>query len=140
MRKTILLVCIIGALFACGKKEVKPESQESKIAQESFALAETLKGAFIRNDKAVLRDNTTEEGYRDVTANKKAFDSVELTFTPRWVEIEDNQINLNVSWKSTWSSAGKKTEDRGMAVFVIEGRPLKLSKILRTNPFKYPEQ
>lgn len=140
MRKAVLLVCIIGALFACGKKAVKPESQESKIARESFALAETLKDAFIRNDKTVLRDNTTEEGYREVTANKKDFDSVELTFTPRWVEIEDNQVNLNVSWKSEWSSAGEKTEDRGMAVFVIEGRPLKLSKILRTNPFKYPEQ
>jgi hypothetical protein len=139
MKRTVIFLCIVAALFGCGKKEVKPESQESKIAQESFVLAETLKNAFIKNDKALLQNNTTEEGFKDVTSNKKTFDSIELTFTPRWVEIEDQQVTLNVSWKSAWTSGGKKTEDRGMAVFVMEGRPLKLSKILRANPFKYPE-
>ncbi len=140
MRKTVFFLCIIAALSACGSKGVKPQSQESKIAKESFALAETIKDAFMRKDKAALQNNTTEEGYKDVTGNKKAFDSVDLTFTPRWVEIDDNQVTLNVSWKSSWSSAGKKTEDRGMAIFIMEGRPLKVSKILRANPFKYSEQ
>jgi uncharacterized protein (DUF342 family) len=140
MKKITLFLCIIVALFGCSKKEVKPESQESKVAQESFTLAETLKNAFIKGDHATLQENTTEEGYKDVTANKKAFGGVELTFSPRWVEIEDNQVTLNVSWKSAWFSEGKKTEDRGMAVFVMEGKPLKVTKILRSNPFKYPEQ
>ncbi len=127
-------------LFSCGKKEVKPVSQESKTAQEAFALSEQIRDAFIRNDRDTIRENSTSSGYRDVTANSKAYESVELDFTPRWVEIEQDKVMLNVTWKGKWASGGKKTEDRGMTVFVMEGKPLKLSGILRTNPFIFPQQ
>jgi hypothetical protein len=143
MRKTALLLTILFAatfLFSCGKKEVKLASQESKTAEESFALAEKIRDAFIKNDRDMIQKNTTESGYKDVTANKKSYESVELAFTPRWVEIEKDKVMLNVTWKGIWTSGEKKTEDRGMAVFVMEGKPLKLSGILRTNPFTFPVQ
>lgn len=143
MRKTALLLAVLFAtvcLFSCGKKEVKLASQESKTAEEAFALIEKTRDAFMKNDRDAIRENATESGYKDVTANRKSYDSVELDFTPRWVEIEQNKVTVNVTWKSKWTFGGKKTEDRGMAVFVLEGRPLKLSAILRTNPFIFPGQ
>lgn len=141
MRKFAFLLAILIAaafLFSCGKKEVKPVSQESKTAEEAFALAEKIRDAFIRNDRDTIRRSSTDDGYKDITANKKSYESVELAFTPRWVEIEQAKVMLNVSWKSKWTAAGKDTPDRGMSVFVLEGRPLKLSGILRTNPFIFP--
>jgi hypothetical protein len=141
MKKIFLLSLLILVLAACGgKKEVKAVSSESITYNEAATLAETVRAAFVGNDRDTLQKNSTEEGYKAIMASKKMFDQLELTFTPRWFEIEQNQVNLNISWKSTWTNAGKKTEDRGMAVFVMEGRPLKVSKILRANPFVFPEQ
>ena len=140
MKKVVLVLCAVFMLFACGKKEVKPASVESRTSLEAFALAETIRTAFVTNDKETLRLDSTPEGYKDITANTKNFDSVELTFTPRWVDIDGADVTLNVAWKSAWTVAGKKTEDRGMAVFQLEGKPLKVSKILRGNPFIVPAQ
>jgi hypothetical protein len=140
MMKKILLFLLVGVmLVSCGKKEVKPVSQESKLTQEAFALAEVIKNAFMVKDNITLKKNSTEEGYKDLTANTRGYDRVEITFTPRWVEIENNQLHINISWKSTWVMSGKSTEEHGMAVFMMEGTPLKVSKILRGNPFVMPE-
>ncbi|MDA8082464.1 MAG: hypothetical protein M0024_02255 [Nitrospiraceae bacterium] len=141
MKKTALLLLFITLLSACsGSKEVKQVSEESKTFQEAAALAETVRSAFVSKDRVTLQKNSTEEGYRDIMAGKKAFDEVALVFTPRWLDIEQSQVLLNISWQSVWTNAGKKNEDRGMAVFVMEGRPLKVSKVLRSNPFVSPEQ
>lgn len=140
IRKTFILVVLAFFVYSCSSKEVKQPTPESKTSLEAFALAETIKGAFIKNDMAAIRNNSTEAGYKDVTLNKTPFDSVELTFTPRWVEIEDNKVTLNVAWKSQWGASGKTISDRGMAIFVLEDRPLKLAKILRSNPFIFPEK
>jgi hypothetical protein len=138
--KKIALIIIAGLLLvSCGKKEVKQPSQESKIAQEAFALAETLRTGFTKRDMNTLRNNSTEAGFRDLTMNTRPYDSVDLTFTPRWMEIDGSQVALNISWKSSWSEKGRSSDDRGMAVFVMEGKPLKLASILRANPFVLPE-
>jgi hypothetical protein len=139
MKKIALILLICCTAAACGgKKEVKQVSQDSKSATEAFALAETIKNAFIANDIDTLQRNSTAEGLRDITANRKSYDSVAISFTPRWVEIEGSQLHLNISWKSSWSQSGKKTEERGMAVFMMEGTPLRVSRILQSNPFIFP--
>ena len=140
MRRVLPLLVIGLMLISCGKKEVKPVSQESKVTQEAFALAEAVKNAFVAKDTITLQKNSTERGYKDITANTKTYDRVEISFNPRWVEIENNQLYINISWKSTWITAGSSTEERGMAVFLMEGTPLKISRILRGNPFIYPGQ
>ncbi len=140
IRKTFIFLVFAVFLSNCSSKEVKPPTPESRTSLEAFALAETIKDAFMKNDISVLRNNSTDAGYKDVTLNKTPFDSVELEFTPRWVEIEDNKVVLNVTWKSQWGASGKTISDRGMAVFVLEDRPLKLAKILRSNPFIFPEK
>ena len=137
--KKILFILLAGVmLVSCGKKEVKQVSQESKTGLEAFALAETIKNAFTVKDTITLRKNSTEAGYKDINANTRAYDSVELTFTPRWVEIENDKLHVNIAWKSTWTVSGKRIEERGMAVFAMEGTPLKVSGILRANPFICP--
>lgn len=139
--KKILFVLLAGLmLVSCGKTEVKKESPESKLTQEAFRLAETVKDAFIVKDTITLRKNSTEAGYRDITANTRGYDRVELSFKPRWVEIDGDQLQMNISWTSKWMMSGRATEERGMAVFLMEGTPLKVSKILRGNPFLVPEQ
>lgn len=140
MKKIMLLLLAGAMLFACGKKEVKQVSPESRTAMEAFALAETVKTAFINKDDEILKKSSTEEGYKQITANFRGYDRVELTFTPRWVEIENDSLNVNISWKSIWVSAGKRAEDRGMAVFIMQGTPLRIAGILRANPFIQPEQ
>jgi len=133
------LLIFICFLESCGKGEVKQVSLESKIAQEAFKLAETLRYAYIKNDRAAFENNSTKDGYRELIGAMKRFDSVELTFTPRWVEIEDGTVNLNLSWRGTWTVSGKSTEERGIAIFVLEGRPLKLNRVVMENPFRQPE-
>ncbi len=130
----LLLTCLL--LVSCGgKKAVKQVTQESKAATEAFGVAETIKNAFVKKDLATIQRNATEAGFKDITAGGKVFDSVDVTFTPRWVEIEGDQMHVNISWKSTWTLSGRKTEERGMAVFVMEGNPLKVTRIHRANPF-----
>lgn len=139
MKKILLLALACALLISCGKKEVKQASQESKMTTEAFALAETIKNAFIVKDNITLQKNSTDSGYKDITANTRSFDRVELTFTPRWVDIDKDQLQVNISWKSTWVVSGKSKAERGMAVFVMEGAPLKVTKVLRANPFVMPE-
>jgi hypothetical protein len=141
MMKKILLLLLAGALLvSCGKKEVKQVSQDSMITLEAFALAETVKNAFVVKDDITLKKSSSEEGYRDIRANTRMYDRVEFTLTPRWVEIENNKLEVNIAWKSVWVVAGKSTEERGMAVFVMDGVPLKITKIHRGNPFVFPAQ
>jgi hypothetical protein len=138
----VLLFLLTGGvlLTSCGgSKEVKKVSPESKLAQEAFELAETLKEAYLRNDRDAIGENSTKEGYREIIGALKPFDSAELTFTPTWVEIMDSTVNLTISWKGIWVAQGKTTEERGSGVFVLEGKPLKLVKIQRANPFSQPE-
>jgi len=130
---------LIFLLASCGKKEVKPVSADSKIAQEAFRLAAVIKDAYIRNDRSTIERNSAKDGYKEIIEVRKSFDSAVLTFTPRWVEIEGTTVHLHVAWNGTWIVKGQRTEDRGLAVFVMEGNPLKLVKVLRENPFKQPE-
>jgi len=139
--RILFLLTVLSLLFfsACGGKEAKKVSPESLLAQEAFELAETLKRAYVEKDRSDLERNSTETVYREIIGSMKNFDSAELSFTPTWVEIQDSNVHLTVSWKGTWAMKGKNTEERGLAVFVFEGKPLKLSQVQRSNPFRQPE-
>lgn len=142
-RRSIFLVftfCILIFFVAsCGKKEVKRASEDSIIATEAFGIIEKIRDAYIKGDMLTIERNTTKDGFKVITADKKTFDSAEMTFSPVWVEITDSVVNVNVSWKGVWQKAGKTNEERGMAVFVLKGTPLKVDNILRANPFRHPE-
>ena len=126
-------------LVSCGKKEVKEVTEASLLAQEAFQLAETIKQAYLDNDRKALERNATQDGYRELVGEIKSFDNAELEFLPTWVEIDDSVVKLTVSWKGTWIVSDSTKEDRGIAVFVMEGQPLKVAHILRASPFRQPE-
>jgi hypothetical protein len=130
---------LVFILISCGKKEVKPVSAESKLAQEAFELAETLRIAYLENDLRKLEKNSTKDGYIELIGAIKNFDGAELTFTSTWLEIEESTVYLTVSWKGAWKAGGRISEERGVAIFEFEGKPLKLSKVHRANPFIQPE-
>lgn len=135
------IVCSFFFLTACGgKKETKAVSSESNVSLEAFAVAETVRSAYVRKDFAALANACTNEGYREVLSAVKHFDSVDLSFTPKWVEVDKSKVYLNIAWKGTWVVGKETVNERGMAVFLFEGSPLKLSKIVKGNPFKYPER
>lgn len=135
----ILFIVLILVSFSCGGKEGKKVSEESRLAQEAFRLSETLKNAYERNDRSTLEENSTKEGYRELIGAIKKFDRADLVFTPTWLEIKDSAVFLTISWKGTWTVKGNATEERGLAIFVFEGKPLQLARIQRENPFKQPE-
>ncbi len=144
--RAIAGICILSLFLvvmagACGgKKEVKRESQESKTAQEAFAIAEALRAAYVQKDYSAIADKCTKEAYKEIIDSIRHFDSVELEFTPRWVEIDKTKVLLNESWKGTWVVGRDTVRERGMVVLQMDGRPLKLTKIVRGSPFRYPEK
>lgn len=140
-RRFLIFIVTLFVLNACGgKKEVKQVSLESKIAKEAISVMESIKELYIKKDLSTISEKATPEGYREIMDSIKHFDSVELNFTPRYIEIEQTKVYLNIAWKGTWSLGKETFRERGMAVFLLEGKPLKLSKILRGNPFIYPER
>lgn len=139
--KIISFFVVFLALSACGgKREVKQVSMESKIAQEAISVMESIRELYVKKDLPPIAERATQEAYKEIIDSIKHFDSVELTFTPRYVEIDQTKVYLNIAWKGTWSVGKETFRERGMAVFLLEGRPLKLRKILRGNPFRYPER
>jgi hypothetical protein len=146
--KEIALGLKVGALCAAllfmagcgGKTEVKQVSQESRMAQDAFSVAEALRSAYTKKEFAAIADVSTKDSYKEIIDSIKFFDSVELDFAPRWVEIDKAKVYLNIAWKGAWVVGRDTVRERGMAVFQLEGTPLKLSKIMRGSPFKYPEK
>jgi hypothetical protein len=137
-RKLLLFVCLFLLLSACGKAEVKQPSLDSQFAREAFAVAEGMRKAYVQKDFEDFRKYCTEEAYNSIIRDIKRFDSAELEFTPRWVEIEGDAVVLNEQWKGSWVVNGQDREARGMAVFQLRGTPLKLSAVLRGSPFDQP--
>jgi len=139
MKYLILCLVVASLCFSCGGKETRKSSEDARLAEEAFRLADTLKNAYEKNDASALEENSTKDGYRVLIAAVKKFDRADLTFTPTWVDIKDSTVSLTISWKGTWTVRDKSTEERGLAVFVLEGHPLKLALIQRENPFSQPE-
>jgi hypothetical protein len=139
MQKWVFFTILTVFLVSCGSGEVKKVSPESKTTQEAFAVADILRDAYTGKDTKTLKENSTEKGYQELINSIKNFDSAELIFTPRWVEIEDKRVFLTVAWQGTWKIRGKTSNDRGVAILVFEGSPLRLERIVRENPFSKPE-
>lgn len=139
MRKLLFIAMAVLLLGACGKKEVKVQTEDSKLAVEAFALVENLREAYVKKNFRAWEGYATERGLRDLSRDLGDFEKVELSFSNKWLEIEDERLVLNVAWEGTWTIKGKERQERGMAVFELTGRPLRLNKILRSSPFRNPD-
>jgi hypothetical protein len=137
----VLVMALLAALAlgACGK-DLKRPSEDTLLAREAFALAEEMRAAYTGHEFRRLKGFCTADGYEELLRNIKRFESVELEFAPRWVDIKrDGAVFLNVQWEGIWHVEGGTEEERGMAVFELVGRPLRLRKVHRANPFSQPE-
>lgn len=143
MKKLLILFIIISCatfFFACGsKKKVKQPSTEYLYTTESFNVVDSIRIAYQNKDYVGIRKYCSESAYRAIITSIRPFDKAEIEFTPVLVEIEDDVIKLYVSWNGKWKYLGTETEERGMASFLLKGKPLKVEKIIRGNPFKYPD-
>ncbi|TAN41169.1 MAG: hypothetical protein EPN22_15645 [Nitrospirae bacterium] len=138
MRSFLFLVVVLTLFTAACGKAAKP-TQDSKTATEAFGIIEAIKEAYLKKESSSIEKNCTREGFRTIKSAIKPFDSAELSFSPTLVEIEGDKVMVHSSWKGRWTRGTKKIEERGAAVFVMRGRPLKVDNVLRTSPFKYPE-
>ncbi|MEW6115948.1 MAG: hypothetical protein AB1553_03505 [Nitrospirota bacterium] len=137
---TAALIILVVIVSCGGKKEAIRTSEDSRIATEAFKVVEDIKEAYLKKDVQTIERNTTREGFKVISQTVRRFDSASLNFNPVWTEIEqDGTVNLNVSWTGTWKRGSSTFDERGMAVFVLKGRPLKVDAIVRENPFRYPE-
>ena len=132
----MLIAAVI--LSACESEQVKPPSEDSELALQAFAVSESVRDLYTKKDYDAMSELFTAESYKDFRAGLRQWESVELAFTPRLVEIENDKVTLNVSWQGKWVFMGRTSSERGMAVFELEGRPLKITRILRGSPFIYP--
>ncbi|MEC4686658.1 MAG: hypothetical protein VST71_13135 [Nitrospirota bacterium] len=143
MRYLYLIFLLSALLFlpSCsGKKEVKEAlTGDAAIAEEAISLAESIKEAYLKKDKAALKTLCTRNGYLVLIGSMRNFDSAEVEFTPRRVDIENNRVMLYMEWEGKWFLNGKEFPEKGLAVFELKGSPLKLNDILRANPFRQPE-
>jgi len=138
LKKFSLIILIILLVFSCSKKEVKKESLEGITAREALTVIESLRTAFVKKDRKELERLTTSQGLKSIIQHLSGFDSIDLVFTPVWIEIETDKTSVNVSWKGKWIVSDKFMEDRGMAIIELKGQPLKVDKIKRANPFVLP--
>ncbi|MCX8034233.1 MAG: hypothetical protein N3A00_02810 [Thermodesulfovibrio sp.] len=139
MRKFLILSLMLIILACGGKKQIKQPSLEYLYTTEAFKVVDEIRLSYQNKDNAGIRKNCSEAAYREIIASIKPFDKVELEFTPVLVEMEGDGMRLYVSWNGKWSYLGKDMEERGLASFFLRGNPLKVEKILRGNPFKYPD-
>lgn len=138
--KKIMIAFLILIVFGCGgKKQVKPQSYEYSYTTEAFKVVDAIRQAYQNKDNAGIRKNCSESAYREIIASIKPFDKAELEFTPVLAEMEKDGYRLYVSWNGKWNYLGKETEERGLAIFLMKGNPPRVEKILRGNPFRYPD-
>lgn len=136
MLKLILTIICIALLSACSKGEVKRPSEEAIIAKEAMDFIKTLKESYMRGDEERLREMfVSEELIKSFSIKDRPSD---LEFTFRWIEIKEREkkTDVYVTWKGRWKKDTGDMETRGLCLFVLEGRPFRLAKILRENPFK----
>lgn len=139
MRKALIFVVVIF-LIACGGKKAKKEtSQEYLYTTQAFKVVDEIRLAYQNRDNEGLKKHFSDRGYREIIASIKPFDKAELEFTPVLVEIEGENTRLYVSWNGKWNYLGKDYEERGLASFLLKGNPPKVDKIIRGNPFRFPE-
>ncbi|MDA8168817.1 MAG: hypothetical protein M0Z59_03850 [Nitrospiraceae bacterium] len=137
---TALLLMLSAALFSgCSKKQaVKPEPPDIKISQQAFKVIDEVKTGYEKKDDAAIKAVSTGDGYIEVTKTFGDFDTAKLKFVPKWVEITDGAVTVNIAWEGTWTKGGNTATDNGMAVFELKGTPLKFNRVIKGSPFVYP--
>jgi len=72
MKRVIIVALAVLMVVACGKKEVKKESEDSKTATEAMSVVQSLREAYVANNPKLIEGYTTKEGYRTIVSTSNA--------------------------------------------------------------------
>ena len=136
----VFAIILLAALTAGCSSDAKKPTEDSIIAMEALDIVEELRKAYTSRDFSSMARFSTNDAYRSIAASLKSFDKVELSFTPKWMEIDraGSAVEMLVAWKGTWRVGDKSEEKDGTVLFIIGGKPLKLQSIERLSPFSQP--
>ena len=107
---------------------------------EIMDLVNSLRNAYSSKNFSGMSRFCTEGVYEQLKAGLKRFDSVELEFTPRWVEIdrEGSYAEMLVGWKGVWKTGEESIEKEGTVFFAFVGKPFSITVVERLSPFSQP--
>lgn len=134
------LVVLMAIMTAGCSSDIKLPTEDSLIAMKALELVEGIRTAYANKDFSSMARFSTHDTYRGITGGLKSFDSAELRFTPKWVEInrEGDAVEILVAWKGLWVVDEETTKKDGTVLFSFSGDPLKISSIKRLSPFSQP--
>jgi hypothetical protein len=135
----LVLLLAFGILAGCSGNKKKP-TEDSIIAMEALSTVDELRSAYESKKFSEMARHLSTETYRKVTGNLKSFESVELGFTTRWIEInrDGDLVDMLVMWQGKWETGKGTVEKDGSVQFILKGKPLKIVKIKRLSPFRQP--
>ena len=139
-RLPIIFLVFLAVMAAGCSGNVKKPTEDSLIAMEALDMVEGLRAAYEKRDFSSMARYCTRDAYKDITGGLKSFDSAELKFTPKWIEInrDGDAVEMLVAWKGTWKTGELSTQKDGTVLFSIGGDPLKVREITRFSPFSQP--
>jgi hypothetical protein len=138
MKNIIMILLISSALISCSS-EVKSDPQGTIITTEAFKTIESIKEAYLKKNIESIQSLATDDTFRLLKSQIKTFNEATLTFTPLWVETNDETIQVQMTWEGSWKQDKKTINERGVVLFVLLPKTYKLSQILRSSPFILPE-
>jgi thioredoxin-related protein len=141
--KKIFLACLLIVLVsmaACSSDEKRGPSEDVVMTKDAFELIENARQEYVAKDIKGMQKYYTENAYKAMVRDVKRFESVELKFTPRWVDINPKgEIQVQVAWEGTWHLGEDLKDERdGIVTFTITGKPYKISGQQMTSPFAQP--
>ncbi len=125
---------MVSVFLGCNSKENVKPSADSNLTIEALNSIDTLKTAYEGKDRDAFRSRLAPV-LAAKTSNELSFEKAELSFSPRMVDINNSEVMVSLNWMGEWVIRGKVRRDRGIAVFVFGGTPLKLIRIDGDNPF-----
>ena len=73
-------------VVGCSSNKKEP-TEDSLIAMEALDMVESLRAAYVKRDFSSMARYCTRDTYKRITGRLKSFDTAELKFTPKWIEI-----------------------------------------------------
>ncbi len=135
----MLLLAFLVFLPGCGKKEAVQPSRDSLLATQAVAIIDTIQKAFEEKDRDELRKNMGTL-LAEQTIQNFSFNRAELDFTTRLVKLDDEKVEVNLTWHGLWwVDKAKKIKNRGVADFIFDQSTMKLTSINGDNPFLIPK-
>lgn len=135
----IIAAMAVLALIACAGDSETPPSIDGELTQESVDLLEAVKNAYVSKNMSDMEQYCFPEAYASILRDLRKFKSASLTMEPRWVEIrEGGAVFITMQWEGVWKLDKSEEKRQGIALFELNGKPLKLKSIVRGSPFGQP--